>query len=205
MEKQKKMNPLRVMVDPHEFMRSGPGKVKKIHWFLALVAGLNYLFNKSFFLSLGYTLPLWGIVLIDLILAIPVGIVIFYLAAFILHLTGRLFKGKADHKKLYSAFAWSRVPVFFQILVWVGLMVIYGAGAFTPDYTTAQQVPLIVYLLMLVYVIFFVWGAIILIHTVAEVQGISAWIAIWNVLFTLVVFWFINFVIEKVILMSLGK
>lgn len=200
---EKKLNPFAVMVHPRRFMRSPYARRKGVHWWLAGIAGLNYLFTKSSFFALGYSLPLWLILLIDLVLAVPVGIVSFYLAAFLLQITGKIFRVKAKFHELYAAFAWSRVPVIFQLLIWAIFLGMFGTAAFTAQFANSSNASIVVPILMLIYLGLFVWELVILTHTVAEVQRTSAWFAIWNVLITYIVFFAINFLIDSVLVMSL--
>jgi len=183
----RKLNPFKVMVDPRGFMRSFDARVKKSHWLIAGIVGFVWLFGKFYLYSLGYRFSVVALVIAALVLAIPVGLVIFNISGFLLHLTGKIFRGQGNFSDLYSAFAWSRVPEFFQMLSWIGLLFFFGGYSFTPILIAQEQLTLTVIALLSVQIICSIWKSIILFHTVGEVQGFSAWVAIWNVIFAWVI------------------
>jgi hypothetical protein len=69
---------------------------------------------------------------------------------------------------------------------------VFGGYAFTSAIIMVTPIPLIVIGLIGFQIVFAIWEAIILFQTLGEVQKISAWVAVWNVLFT----WIIMFILD---------
>lgn len=187
MEKIHKLNPFKVMVDPRGFMRSPAAKERKIHWLIALMVGFIWFFGKYNMYSLGYQYSLTQLLIVSAIFALPVGLEILFLTSFCIQISGKIFKGQGSFADLYSAFAWTRVPVFFQILAWVPLFVIRGRDVFTPAIGVQDQFSWIIIVILCFQIIFSFWKVVILFHAVGEVQGFSAWIAVWNVILAWVI------------------
>ena len=134
------------------------------------------------------------IIVSSLVLAIPVGYALVYLGAFVLYWTGKIFNGNASYEDVYQAYLRVQVTQFFMILSWVGLIGIYGQFAFTPALIMGNVLPIAVIGLVGMQVIFKIWQAVILFHTLGEVQGCSAWVMIWNVLIS----WGILLIVDNI-------
>lgn len=191
-EEKKRYNPFRVMIDPRGFMRKELPTKFSSGWWIALVVGIVWLFTEANTFSLGYEIRLWGILLFCIVSAIPIGYLILYVFSLLLYGIGKIFDGKATFNQVYRAFLWSRVPELFNFLSWAILIGIYGREVFTPSVMYSGPIPYVVMILITLQVIFSVWETIILFHTLGEVQGFSAWIAVWNVLFV----WIILMLVE---------
>jgi len=181
-----------VLVNPREFIHEGLAKTNKASVVIAWLLGMTYLFGKAYTFTLGNVYTLKEIVLFCIIFAIPVGYIILYITSFFLYWVGKIFNGKASFEEVLSAFVWTRVPEGFILLGWAGLIGFFGSYAFTLMVVTATPIPLFVLGLIGLQMIFGVWEAVILFHALGEVQGISAWIAVWNVLFTWVILFFVD-------------
>src|SRR3990167_3443721 len=153
---------------------------------------MTYLFGKAYTFGLGSAYTLGHILLFCLIFAIPVGYILLYVTAFILYWVGKIFNGKASFEEVFAAFTWTRVPEFFILMIWFALIGFFGPNAFTAIIVTATPIPLFVLGLIGLQMVFAIWEAVILFHALGEVQGLSAWIAIWNVFFAWIVLFFID-------------
>ena len=92
--------------------------------------------------------------------------------------------GKGSFQTVRAAVAWSNVPNFVTVLMWVVLLMVFGAQVFNRNFSEMQFVGYragILFLVMLVESIVSIWGFIILLSTLREVQGFSIWKAILNV------------------------
>jgi hypothetical protein len=194
MEKKEKINPFRVMVNPRGFIRALKEKKRSSGWILAGMTGLVWLFEKAYSFYIGNYLNVSWIVLLAVILAIPVGFALVYLGAFVLYWTGKIFNGKASYEDVYQAYLRTEVTQLFMIVSWIGLIGVYGQFAFIPALIMGNALPVVVMALIGMQVIFKFWQAIILFHTLGEVQGCSAWVMIWNVLIS----WGILLVIDNI-------
>lgn len=175
-----KKNIFKVMSDPRGFMRSlRKCQIGKVPLYLLWVIGMVYLIRQA----VGYQLSLYfpyGIILLSCaILAIPFGFIILYLYAFFLFWAGKLFKGKATYGELVSAAGYGRVPEIFVVFAWLLLALVLGQATFSHIYVLNGLPPFIMTMLY-VQIFFYIWEFVITLHTIGEVQGFSAWMAIWN-------------------------
>lgn len=181
MNENQKKQPFRVMKDPRGFIRRVLLEKQPLHWVLAFLVGAVWLFSKAYTYILGFKYSVVTITLGSLLLAIPVGFVLIYLTSYLLYITGKVFKGQGTYPEITEAYAWSRVPELFVLLSWLIMVGLYGQKMFTPILTTGA-VPILVFGLLLIQIVFWLWQSVILFHTLGEVQKFSAWVAIWNVL-----------------------
>lgn len=199
-QKQKR-NPFNVMIDPRGFMRQVMARKKTAGWFLAFMTGTVWIFGKAYAFDLGLQFSLTQILIGSLVLSIPVGYGLIHLVSLFLYWTGKIFNGKSEYSGVYQAYLWTRVPELFFLLSWLGLIAIFGGNTFTPFLSNAAFVPPVVMALIGLQVIFAFWQVIILLHALGEVQGLSSWIAIWNVLLT----WIIMMVLDAGFNMLVAK
>ena len=183
-----KTNPFRVMIDPRGFMKDLSPSVRRYSWLVAWVFGTVLLMTKAFAFSLGVNNEAGWIFLLAVIFGIPVGYLAIYLYSFFLHITGKIFRGRATFQQIVDAYTWTRIVEIFPLLSWICLMGLFGKFAFSPDFLNSQQYALLIFGLIGVQALSQVWEIVILFHTLGEVQGLSAWITIWNVLFASVLF-----------------
>jgi hypothetical protein len=185
-------NPFRVLTSPREFIHERMHDARGASLWISFFLGMSYLFGKAYTFSLGKMYTLTHIIVFCLILAIPVGLVLLQITSFFIYWVGKMFNGIATFSEVYAAFTWTRVCEVFIFLGWVGMVSLFGSFAFTTSVVTFTPVPLVVILLLGTQVVFGIWESIILFQTLGEVQGFSAWIAVWNVLFAWVILFFVD-------------
>ena len=191
-----KKNIFNIMVNPRGFIKSLPKeKIGSMPLFLAWVIGMVYLMRQATGFQLSFYFSYGWIVLASIVLAIPVGYIIMYIFAFFMYWAGKLFKGKASYKDLFSATAYARVPEVFVLISWILLIALLGQVTFTQVYVLVGLPPLIS-MLMFAQIVFYLWELIISLHTIGEVQGFSAWMSLWNYIIAGVIVLLIAFFIE---------
>ena len=193
------MNIFKVMSDPRGYIRSLPkAKIGRLPIYLAWVIGMLYLMRQSasYNLSLEYS---FGMILVAAaILAIPFGYIIMYLFTFFVYWAGKLFKGKASYSELFSAAGYGRVPEIFVVITWLILALILGQATFTQIYVM-QGLPTIISALLYIQIVFYIWGFVITLHTIGEVQGFSAWMSLWNCILAGALLILISLAIELIV------
>ena len=189
-----------VMVSPGAFIKSPLAQKRGYYWLLAFVVGFLYLLGKANLIGAGYEHESYIIMLASLILSIPVGWLIFYVASFSLYWVGKLFRGVATFDNVMRAFVWSRVPEVFQLAVWMIAILYWDWIVFTDIFTPYQGAPLFLTFFFIAQFILVIWKVFILFQTLAVVQGYSPWMAVWNVLLT----WLVLVVIDYYITWLLG-
>ena len=112
--------------------------------------------------------------------------------------SGKIFKGKATFKELFSAVAYGCVPKVFILISWVLMVILIGQAAFTQAYIL-MGLPQIISILLFIQITFYIWEFVITLHTIGETQGFSAWMSLWNLIFAGVLFFVVDLVIAIII------
>lgn len=182
---------LSIWLEPRKTIRSIVEQDPKYGFLLlSAVYGLPLAFNlaQSFYLT--SSLPLWAVVIGCLILCTFLGVLGISVCAWLLQVTGRWIGGKGTFLTIRSAVAWSNVPNFVTILMWIALISIFQRQVFAPGFTEAHFVGFqagAIFLIFLIQSVVSVWSFILLLHTLGEVQGFSAWKALLNVIIPVVI------------------
>jgi len=95
---------------------------------------------------------------------------------------GKLIKGKGTFKQVRAATYWASVPVVVSVVIWILLMLTHGNTLFVPGYEkqligAALSINVIA---CTAQIVLGIWGFIIFLHALGEVQGFSAWMALLN-------------------------
>lgn len=183
MKERRMKSVFRIAIEPRAFMREFDPSLAKFNWLIAWLMGTVLLFSKAFAFTLGLSYSFIGIFLFAVVFGIPAGYILIYLYSFLLYWTGKIFRGKATFCEVKDAYVWTRILEIFPLISWLGLMALFGREAFTPLFLGNESYGLIVFGLIGLQGIFQIWETVILFHTLGEVQGLSAWVTIWNVLF----------------------
>jgi len=173
---------------------------------LCAIYGFQYILKTIQYLSLGQGTSLISIFLFALIFSIPTGYVIFNILSAFYFWIGKLIKGKGSFKQMRLAIYWSSVPMVITCLMWIVLMVFHGRDLFIAGYQM-QLVGIAARLNMvftIVQLVIQVWGLIIMLHALGEVQRFSAWMALLNLflaglaifILLFLVFWGVSTVIH---------
>lgn len=149
---------------------------------LCAIYGFYNMLQISQMFALGQTTSLWMILVFTVILAIPAGYIAFNISSFFTYYLGKLIRGKASYKQVRAATYWAAVPMTVTVLFWIFLMISYGNGVFVPGYEakvvgTGAQILMV---LGFAQVALSIWGLVIYLHALGEVQGFSAWMALLN-------------------------
>ena len=179
-------NVFSIMIDPRGFMRRFSSTWRSSTWVVAWLLGFVTLLGKAFAFSLGLKYQVGWIFLFALVFGIPVGYIAIYINAVFLFWTGKIFRGQATFQQVVDAFTWTRVVEVFPLLSWLGLMAMFKKMVFTPEFVDSEQYSMVMFGFIGLQTIFDLWQALILFHALGEVQKLSAWITIWNVLFAAV-------------------
>lgn len=152
---------------------------------LSAIYGLPLAFNVAQSLAFTPDVPLWAILAGSVILCTFLGMIGISVSAWLLKVTGRWIGGKGNFQSVRAAVAWSNVPNFVTVLVWIVLLAVFGGRVFTSTFAETQFIGYqagILFLGMLVETVVSVWGFVILLNTLAEVHEFSVWRAILNVI-----------------------
>lgn len=170
--------------------------------FLASVYGFNMLMQVMQGLSLGQEFSLTGILVAAVILAPFLGMLSITISAFLLQWTGKWIGGKGNFLSIRASVAWANVPNIINILMWLILVGYFKKAVFTDTFGQTQFVGKEIYFatsIFLVQTVMSVWSFIILIKSLGQVQGFSAWKGLFNVLIPFfligIAAWFISLIV----------
>ncbi len=135
-------------------------------------------------------MPVSLILLLTALLAVPLGWISISIFSALLTWTGGWIGGKARFFEARAAVAWSNVPSVGVIACWVGMILLFGRESFSNHAAQTQALhgtgAVIWIALFLLQTLFSVWTFILLLKTLGEVNGFSAWKALLNVCIPLV-------------------
>ena len=174
-----------IWVHPRETIRRIVTENKKRSlWLLASIYGFSSLLSCFQSFSLGSVVGAVSIFILALIFAPIWGYIAFAFWSFVVSWTGKWFKGVADFQSVRAAYAWSCVPLAVSDLIWVMMLVLFGASLFMapPSGQIFPQGQTVVLLTLLFgKVILSIWSLVIYVNALAEVQKFSILRAIGNI------------------------
>ena len=152
---------------------------------LCLIFGMTESLRAAQSMSLATHLPLWGNLLVCLVFAIPFGAISFYATALLVFWTGKLIKGKGSYKEILVSASWSNVTTTMSLCLYALTLLFLGNAFFYKQFNDAAfPFPLSITLIVIFAAEFIlsVWRLVLFIKSLAEVQKISGWMALLNVL-----------------------
>jgi hypothetical protein len=186
-ERRLTMNPwLKIWVAPKETIRAIVNFDPAYRFpLLSGIYGLPLLLHAAQTCSLAEGLPLEWIILGALVLAVFAGMLSITIVSALLTWTGRWIGGRGSFKTVRAAVTWSNVPNLVNLFCWIVLMFAFGPFVFYSDFSQMTFVGGALTLVMAIFLIQFIisiWALVILIQSLAEVQGFSGWKALLNVI-----------------------
>jgi len=192
MAKKAEGNPwLSIWTEPRRTIRSIINTNPKFGFvILSAIYGLPMALNLAQNFSMAAMIPAWAIVLGALIICVFLGMIGISISTWLLQTAGRWIGGKGSFQTIRAAVTWSNVPNIVTVLMWVILLVVFGGSVFNRQFSDTQFIGYqagIVFLIFLIQSVISIWGFIILLQGLAEVQGFSVWKALLNVLIPFVI------------------
>lgn len=158
---------------------------------LAVIGGISFGINRASNLSKGDDMP-WTLALfIAIVLGAVGGIIELYLNAAVLRWTGSWIGGRATSEHLRAALAWSNVPYAFILAALLFIVVLLGEEMFTsktPRLDNSLVLLGAVSVASFAAIAIWIWHLIIMMKSIAQVHGYSAWMAVVNWLLLWTVF-----------------
>lgn len=176
---------LRMWVEPKETIREIVSSDPKRGFLpLSIIYGLPIALNLIQSLALSTMVPLWAVLLGSLVLSPFLGMAGILVSAWLLEWAGRLLGGVGRFPQIRAAVTWSNLPGVVTIAMWLLLLGLFGARALDRDFAQAQFVGYqagVLFITMLIEMVASIWGFVILLNTLSEVQRFSLWRAFFNV------------------------
>lgn len=158
---------------------------KYLFFLLSGIYGFPLVLQFAQNLSLGERASTLTLFVIALLLSVFIGMLGITIISRLLYWTGQWIGGRATYSHVRAAVTWSNVPNVVNVVIWLVMMGVFGARLFTRGFAEATFVGhelTLVFFAFLIQVVVAVWGFIIALKTLGEVQGFSAWKALLNVL-----------------------
>jgi len=171
-----------ILFYPKEFIRSGRMPSKLFTCAVAWCYGMTYLFGKACSMSLGNTYRFSVILLVNVCLAVFIGLVAFYICSFFLYLFGKVFRGEANFSSVLNVFIWVHILEIGSFFSWVCLMLLHGSTIFSQTLVQTNKFFVLTMGLLIVQIIFSIWQIVILFRALEEAQNFSPWRSILSVL-----------------------
>lgn len=187
-----KNNPwLGIWTEPRKTIRSIiDTDPKRGYLLLCAIYGLPLAFNIVQSFALTSAIPLWAIIIGSLVACTFLGMIGISFSSWLVHFTGKWIGGKGTFQTIRTAVAWANAPNIVSILMWVVLFGSFGAQVLNKNFSEGQFVGYqagILFLVMLIESIVSVWGLVILLNGLKEVQGYSIWKALLNLVIPFVI------------------
>jgi hypothetical protein len=177
---------LKMWVEPRQTIRSIVKRDPKyLFKSLCIIYGFPMLLHFAQTQSLGGRLSLIAILGGAILFAFFVGMIGISITSFLLHFTGKWIGGAASFSYVRAAVAWSNVTNVVNSIIWLILVGLFKEQVF---FQTFPANVLVGYQGVVLGFLFFaqcvvtVWSFIILLKSLGEVQGFSAWKALLNVI-----------------------
>lgn len=192
MAKKIRSNPwLSIWVQPRETIREIIDTNPKYQFgILCALYGFPMAMGFAQNLSLCTSFPTWSIVIAALVICTFLGYFGICITTWLLYVTGKWIKGIGTFQTIRTAVAWSNVPNAVTSITWFILLGFFGGQIFCKGFSEMAFVGYqagVVFLIFLIQSIVSIWGFIILLKTVGEAQGFSAWKALLNVVIPFVI------------------
>jgi hypothetical protein len=157
---------------------------------LAALSGFGSALDNASIRSLGDKFELPMIFTMTAIVGPISGILGLYIGGALVRWTGTWIGGVASSQNIRAAIAWSSVPLIWALLIWIPELALIGDELFkseTPRMDASYTLLLAFLGLSLIELVIAIWALVVLLKSLGQVQGFSAWKALGNLLLSALV------------------
>tara|TARA_R110002096_G_scaffold203718_5_gene389040 strand:+ start:150 stop:836 length:687 start_codon:yes stop_codon:yes gene_type:complete len=157
---------------------------------LAAISGVAQTLDRAVMKSLGDQLEMPIIFAIAFFVGPLSGIFGLYISGAFLRWTGSMLKGTAESQDVRAAIAWSSVPVVWFLPMWIPQLLLFGKELFTTETPRMDSDPMLFSALIgigTVETVIGVWSFVVLLHTLGQAHGFSAWKALGSILIAILI------------------
>lgn len=145
-------------------------------FFLASIWFLQFFFIVTAYRSLIFPINWLLTVLIAIVLSPIAGSICFYVFGWLVYVTGKWLKGTASPSSARCAFAWSRIPLIIDLIMWFVISLFVSEMIFNRFANGMSFV-----FINLIACLTSVWSFVLLVAAVKEIQKFSLSKAILNI------------------------
>lgn len=176
-------------------------------WILAWIYGFCSMLNMFQSMALGHAMGTAAILILTLIIAPLYGYISFCIWSFFVFWVGKWFKGLGNFKTVRAAYAWSCVPILFNIPLWLLMVILFGHQLFL-NFPEAHLLPqpqvFFLFIILIAKVVLAIWSLVIFLNALAEVQKYSVLRAILNVVVAGLILAVILYVLWSLLIYAVG-
>ncbi len=169
------INPwLKIWMSPKETIQAVVDHDPKYRFnVFCFIYGFVWCLQTAQMLMLGHYYSIGAILILSALLSVPIGFILMNITTAFFYLAGKLFRGHSNYLNIRSVVGWANFPSVVNILFWMALVIVYGSDIFVtsnPDMSSNFNFAI---LAMGVQFISGIWGIVILIGGIAQVQKFS--------------------------------
>lgn len=153
-------------------------------YLLLMLGGISNGFEQATAHAFGENWPLIGVIVMALILGSILGLIANHMFAGLMLWTGKLFNGRATFQQILRVNAYSLIPAVSALVFVLFELIIYGESMFRRGFNVmaySQSHIMLFYTGALAQAVLSIWGFVLNIAGISEVQKISTGAAIGNV------------------------
>jgi len=157
---------------------------------LLVFAGILSAFDRAMAKNLGDQMPLWGVICICIAGGALFGWLSFYIYAALVSWTGDLLHGEGDTESILRIMSYAKIPAVVFIVPYAMQIAIYGNKLFQSNVTIVSfdwLGSIFFYSCMALSLVLSIWSIVLIIIGISEVQKLSIWKSILNLLLPILV------------------
>jgi len=158
---------------------------------LLILAGICRAFDRASLKNMGDDLPLIGVLSICIILGGLLGWIFYYIYAALLSWTGTWLNGKGNTNSLLRMISHAMIPMIVSLILLIPQISVFGNEIFQSDsniYGTGMAATIMYYFTSYLGIALSIWTIVLLVIGISEVQKISVWESILNMILPVLVF-----------------
>ena len=198
---------VKIWTEPRRILRYiNETKYEKFFYILLYLAGVSAAFDRATSKNLGDKTSVYAIIVGALILGGFLGWISYYIYAALLNWTGKWLDAKGDTKAIYRILAYAMIPSVVSLIFLVPQIAIFGNNIFKEDADLlhAGTIRTIVFWISVILEITLgVFTIIFSVIGISEVQKLSIWKSILNLILPVIVF--VGPILIIVLLVSLSR
>ena len=141
--------------------------------------------------------------MLPLLLLAPVwGYLVFSFSSWFVFIMGKLLKGQGSYRQVRAAYAWSNVPLIVNAFLWILLIVVFRSSLFSETALKGiltQGSSLLLIGVVFSQLIFSLWGLVIYVIGLSEVQRFSILKTLVNLFLSLLLFFILALTISLIL------
>lgn len=165
-------------------------KYDKFITILLILAGISKAFDRASLKNMGDNLPLIAVLSICIILGGLFGWISYYIYAALLSWTGTWLNGKGNTNSLLRMISHAMIPMIASLILLIPQILVFGNEIFQKDssvYGSGMASTLMYYFTTYVGISLSIWTIVLVVIGISEVQKISVWKSILNMILPVLV------------------